>query len=145
MNEKVPMQENEVRFEAALLELHAEEGWESRNGAHWISADALDVRAMAAFMMAQNARFMTLTAAEREDETQLDYHWDLRGTILTFSTRTHENRCVSITDLCPGVDWSERETYEYFAVEFTGRNNNKPLMLRPGLEAGLNRRQGKKQ
>jgi NADH:ubiquinone oxidoreductase subunit C len=51
---------------------------------------------------------------------------------------------VSFADLCPGVDWAERETYEYFAVEFTGRDNNKPLMLRPGLEAGLNRRQGKK-
>jgi NADH:ubiquinone oxidoreductase subunit C len=51
---------------------------------------------------------------------------------------------MSFADLCPGVDWAERETYEYFAVEFTGRDNNKPLMLRPGLEAGLNRRRGKK-
>ena len=50
---------------------------------------------------------------------------------------------MSITDICAGADWTEREIYEYFAVEFTGRDNNKPLMLRPGLEPGLNRREGK--
>jgi hypothetical protein len=144
MTEEVSVQEREVRFGRALLELRAEDGWENSKGAHWISADSLDVRAMASFMMEQGARFMALTATENEDETRLDYHWDLRGTILAFSTTTHQGRCVSFADLCPGVDWAERETYEYFAVEFTGRDNNKPLMLRPGLEAGLNRRRGKK-
>jgi hypothetical protein len=144
MSEEVSVQEREVSFGRALLELRAEDGWENSNGAHWISADSLDVRAMATFMTAQGARFMALTATQNEDETQLDYHWDLRGTVLAFSTTTHQGRCVSFADLCPGVDWAERETYEYFAVEFTGRDNNKPLMLRPGLEAGLNRRQGKK-
>jgi Ni,Fe-hydrogenase III component G len=145
MSEEVIVSERELEFGAPLLELRAEDGWESKNGAWWISRETLDPRAMTRLMLAQKARFMTLTAIEREDgETRLDFHWDLKGVILSFSTVTHENKFASISDLCPAADWVERETYEYFAVEFTGRDNNKPLMLRPGLKAGLNRRQGEK-
>jgi NADH:ubiquinone oxidoreductase subunit C len=32
----------------------------------------------------------------------------------------------------------ERETHEYFAVEFTGRDNTKPLMTRAGDPIGIN-------
>jgi hypothetical protein len=145
MSEGVTMQEKELRFEPALLELRSEDGWEQKNGAWWITPEALDPRAMTRFMLDRNARFMTLTAMEREGgETRLDFHWDWRGIILTFSTQTHGNKFASISDLCPAADWVERETYEYFKVEFTGRDNTKPLMLRPGLEAGLNRRQDEK-
>jgi hypothetical protein len=145
MNESAIAGERELHFDAALLERRAEDGWECKNGAWWISAETLDPRAMARFLLVQNARFITLTAIEREDgETRLDFHWDLSGVILSFSTVTHANKFASISDLCPAADWVERETYEYFAVEFTGRDNNLPLMLRPGLKAGLNRRQGEK-
>jgi NADH:ubiquinone oxidoreductase subunit C len=44
----------------------------------------------------------------------------------------------SITDLCPAADWVERETREYFAVEFTGRETTKPLMTRAGDPIGIN-------
>ena len=142
MNEGVEMAERELRFDARLLELRQEDGWEQKNGAWWMASETLDPRAMSRFMLDKNARFITVTAIECEDnETRLDFHWDMKGVILTFSTRTHGNKFVSISNLCPAADWVERETYEYFAVEFTGRDNNKPLMLRPGLEAGLNRRQ----
>jgi len=132
----------ELKFDAALLELRTKDGWEQKNGSWWIVSDTLDPRAMTQFMLLQNARFMTITAMDGAGgEFRLDYHWDLKGVILTFSTHTHENKAVSITDLCVGADWAERETYEYFEVEFTGRDNTKPLMLRPGLKAGLNRRE----
>jgi len=32
----------------------------------------------------------------------------------------------------------ERETHEYFAVEFIGRETTKPLMTRPGDPIGIN-------
>jgi len=145
MSEGATMSQNELRFEPKLLELRAEDGWEQKNGAWWLTAETLDPRAMTKFMLDRDARFMTLTAIEREGgETRLDYHWDRKGVILTFSTQTRGNKFASISDLCPAADWVERETYEYFEVEFTGRDNNKPLMLRPGLEAGLNRRQDAK-
>jgi Ni,Fe-hydrogenase III component G len=135
----------ELRFDSALLELRTEDGWEQKNGAWWIAPETLDPRAMTQFMMAQNARLMTIMAMESEGgETRLDYHWDVKGVILTFSALTHENSFVSISDLCQAADWIEREVHEYFAVEFSGRDNTKPLMLRPGLNPGLNRREVKK-
>jgi hypothetical protein len=140
MTEGASMLVTELRFDAALLELRAEDGWEQKNGAWWIASETLDPRAMTQFMLPQNARLMTIMAMGlKGGETRLDYHWDLKGVILTFSTVTHENKAVSITDLCVAADWVEREIYEYFAVEFTGRDNTKPLMLRPGLTPGLNR------
>jgi NADH:ubiquinone oxidoreductase subunit C len=142
MTEGAVMLEREIGWDVSLLDLRAEDGWEQKNGAWWITQEKLEPRAMTRFMLAQDARFMTVTAIEREGgETRLDYHWDLKGVILTFSTQTRENKFPSISDLCPAADWLERETYEYFSVEFTGRTSNKQLMLRPGLEAGLNRRQ----
>jgi hypothetical protein len=133
-----------LQFDAALLELRAADGWEQKNGAWWIAPETLDPRAMTQFMLAQSARLMTISAMESEGgETRLDYHWDLKGVILTFTTRTQGNTAVSVSDLCAGADWAEREIHEYFAVEFSGRDNTKPLMLRPGLKLGLNRREEK--
>jgi hypothetical protein len=139
------MPTTELKFDASLLELRTEDGWEFKNGCWWIAPQTLDVREMTSFMIAQSARFVTITSMEREGgETRLDFHWDLKGTILTFSTTTRGNAAPSISGLCPGADWVEREIHEYYAVEFTGRDNNKPLMLRPGLEPGINRRKGAK-
>jgi Ni,Fe-hydrogenase III component G len=144
MSEAVPTPET-LQFDPALLELRAADGWEQKNGAWWIAPESLDPRAMTQFMLAQGARLMTVAAMECEGgEIRLDYHWDVKGVILTFTTRTQANTAISVSDLCPGADWIEREIHEYFAVEFSGRDNTKPLMLRPGLEAGLNRRQGEK-
>ena len=130
-----------LQFDASLLALSAADGWQEKNGSWWIAPEDLDVREMASLMLAQDARLITMTAMEGLDgETRLAFHWDVKGVILTFSTVTHGNTSTSISDLCIAADWVERETNEYFAVEFTGRNNTKPLMLRPGLKPGLNRR-----
>jgi NADH:ubiquinone oxidoreductase subunit C len=135
----------ELRFDSTLLELRTEDGWEQKNGSWWIAPETLDPRAMTQFMLAHNARFVTVTAIQSEGgETRLNFHWDVKGTLLTFSAITHENRFVSISDLCIAADWVEREVHEYFGVDFIGRDNTKPLMLRPGLEIGLNRREDAK-
>jgi Ni,Fe-hydrogenase III component G len=145
MSSSAEMQASDVCFDETLLELRSQDGWQHSNGAWWLEAKALDPRAMTSFMLAHEARLVTVASMEREaGETRLDYHWDLKGVVLTFSTITRAGSFPSIADLCPGADWIEREVHEYFAVEFTGRDNTKPLMLRSGLLPGLNRKQGAK-
>jgi hypothetical protein len=121
----------------AVLGLGVE--WQWSNGSWWKTPEAMDVRATAAHMVSLEARFVAITATERPDkEIRLDYQWDLKGQLLTFVTATTAQQIPSITDLCPAADWVERETYEYFAVEFTGRDNTKPLMTRAGDPVGIN-------
>jgi len=99
----------------------------------------MDVRAVAQKMLALEGRFVAITATERPDhEIRLDYQWDLNGNLLSFVAATTDNKKIaSIVDLSPGADWAERETYEYFAVEFTGRATLEPLMLRAGQDVGV--------
>ena len=113
--------------------------WEWKNGSWWKTPEALDVRATAALMASLEARFVAITAMERPDkEVRLDYQWDFKGQLVSFITATTAQQMPSITDLCPAADWVERETREYFAVEFTGRETTKPLMTRAGDPIGIN-------
>jgi NADH-quinone oxidoreductase subunit C len=113
--------------------------WEWQHGSWWNTPQTMDVRATAARMIALDARFVAITSTERPDkEIRLDYQWDLNGQLLTFTTATVEKRIASITDLCPAADWVERETREYFAIEFTGRETTLPLMTRDGDPIGIN-------
>jgi len=113
--------------------------WEWKHGSWWQTPEAMDVRATAACMVALGARFVAITSVERPDkEIRLDYQWDLNGQLLTFITATAEQQMASITDLCPAADWVERETREYFGIEFTGRETTRPLMIRDGDPIGIN-------
>jgi NADH-quinone oxidoreductase subunit C len=113
--------------------------WEWKFGSWWTTPQALDVRATTMKMLALNARFVAISATEQPDkEIRLHYQWDLNGQLLSFVTATLAQRIASITDLCPAADWVERETREYFAVEFTGRKNTKSLMTRDGDPIGIN-------
>jgi NADH:ubiquinone oxidoreductase subunit C len=90
-------------------------------------------------MLSLEARFVAITAMEREDrEIRLDYQWDLDGQLISFITATSARQIPTIVDLSPAADWVERETHEYFAVEFTGRANTIPLMTRAGDAIGIN-------
>jgi len=131
-----------VGFEARLAELGLGQGWTWSKGSWWLApAEPIDVRATAAHMVKLEARFVAITAVERPDkEIRLDYQWDLDGRLLSFVTATSQQRIATIADLIPGADWAERETYEYFAVRFTGRETLEPLMTRPGDEVGINLR-----
>jgi NADH:ubiquinone oxidoreductase subunit C len=131
-----------VDFANTLAGLGLGEGWKWDKGSWWLDTPSdFDVRANAATMIAHHARFVAITAAEREDkEIRLDYQWDLDGKLLSFTTATRENKIASIVDICPAADWVERETYEYFAVDFTGRGSLHPLMTRVGDAVGINLR-----
>lgn len=113
-------------------------GWEWKNSSWWLTADDFNPRINAQTMLATGARFVAITVIEREDhEMRLDYQWDLDGQLLSFIAQTKSRRILSITDLVPAADWAERETWEYFAVEFTGRPHTRPLMTRAGDAVGI--------
>jgi len=126
-------------FTTTLWELGLGGDWEWKNGSWWKTPEAMDVRSTAAHMVSLEARFVAITAIERPDkEVRLDYQWDLNGQLLSFIAATTAHRITSIADLCPAADWVERETHEYFAVEFDGRESTKPLMTRAGDPIGIN-------
>ena len=118
------------------------EGWRWEKGSWWLEpGQSAEVRAFAAVAIAQGARFVAITASERVDgEIRLDYQWDLDGQLLSYTAQTREKKIASIVDLLPAADWAERETCEYFAVEFTGRKAPETLMLRRGDPVGLHLR-----
>jgi len=133
-------------FASTLESLGLGSGWNWSNGSWWQAAESFDARANAAQMLALGARFVAITAAEKADgEIRLDYQWDFDGKLLSFTASTTDKKIASISDLSPAADWVERETYEYFAVEFTGRESLLPLMMRAGDEPGVNLRKEVKQ
>lgn len=125
-----------------LAELGLGEGWKWDKGSWWLEVAAdFDLRAVTAKLVALQARFIAITAMERDDkQIRLDYQWDLEGALLSFTTATCDGQIPSIVDLAPAADWVERETYEYFSVVFTGRASLLPLMMRKGDEPGINLR-----
>jgi NADH:ubiquinone oxidoreductase subunit C len=127
-------------FEATLKELGLGDGWKWDKGSWWLTpAETIDVRATAQHMIQLQARFVAITAIELPDkEIRLDYQWDLDGKLLSFVTATTARQIPTIADFCPAADWVERETHEYFFVEFTGRETTKPLMTRAGDPQGIN-------
>lgn len=129
-------------FEARLAELGLGDNWKWDKGSWWLTpAEAIDIRVTTAHMLGLDARFVAITAIEQPGkEIRLDYQWDLEGKLLSFVTVTTQKQMPTIADIMPGADWAERETYEYFAVEFTGRAAMEPLMTRPGDAVGINLR-----
>ena len=45
----------------------------------------------------------------------------------------HEPALPSLSDDFPGADWHERETREMYGIEFRGRTDTEPLLLRAGI------------
>ncbi|HWT64518.1 MAG TPA: NADH-quinone oxidoreductase subunit C [Terracidiphilus sp.] len=132
-----------IDIPAKLNELGLSKEWTWDKGAWWITTgESFDLRTTAERLRSLDARFAAITANEQADGAiRLDYQWDLDGIFLSFSTLTANKSAVSIVDIIPGADWAERETYEYFAVEFTGRATLEPLMLRKGDAPGIQLKQ----
>ena len=126
-------------FKTRLQHLGLGEEWEWKNGSWWKTLADVDVRAVTALMLALGARFVAITATEKPNkEIRLDYQWDLEGHLLSFISTTSARNIATIADLSPAADWVERETHEYFLVEFTGREHTRPLMTRAGDPLGIN-------
>lgn len=113
--------------------------WEPRSGALWLALDSVGLRALAEAMNQAQARFVTITCYELPAGAgfRLEYHWDLDGQLLGFEFFAQDKSIDSIFDLCPAVDWIEREVHEEYAIDFAGRPYE-PLLLKPGATIGVN-------
>ena len=130
------------RVDTITAQLGLAGGFEERHGARWTTDDALDVRKMASLMKTLEARFITMTAQARAEQTELTltYHWDLDGEVVSFVTHLAEKKAVSIFDLCPAADWIEREISDLYEVEWVNRPHE-PLLIRAGAPQGVNLRE----
>lgn len=117
--------------------------WKQGGGSYWAALQDKSPREISQAMLAQGARFITITAAEPAESTgviRLDYHWDLKGKVFTLTFFTKDKAIDSIYEICEAANWIEREIHEYFALDFNGRTCE-PLFLRQGQPAGLHLRE----
>jgi Ni,Fe-hydrogenase III component G len=61
----------------------------------------------------------------------------LDGSLLTIATLVPGARAETVCDIWPAADWAEREARDYYALDFAGRADVPPLMLRPEDDPGL--------
>lgn len=114
--------------------------WVERGGAAWREVRPGEVRAAARIMLAGGARLAAMLARVPRDGAgvRLSWHFAAGGAVLALETTLHGGEAApSLVDIYPGADWAERETRDYYAVAFAGRDETPPLMLRPGDVPGI--------
>jgi NADH-quinone oxidoreductase subunit C len=113
--------------------------WFFRGGAWWRLEPIAGIRTIASQMLQGEARFATIVATSAADRSlRVSWHWDVFGTLLSVESLLPPGGLMpTIADIYPGADWAERETRDYFAVEFEGRDHTPPLMLRDTDRPGI--------
>jgi hypothetical protein len=113
--------------------------WAERDDGWWLPLPPEQVCAAARTMLAGGARFVALVASPgSQGEFGLSWHWDLKGTLLSVTTTLAAGRpAPSIADIYVGADWAERETRDYYAITFAGRDATPTLMLRAEDAPGM--------
>jgi hypothetical protein len=118
--------------------------WEERSDGWWLPLPPEQIRAAAGIMLAGSARFVAQVASPGSQgefglpEFGLSWHWDLKGTLLSITTTLAAGRpAPSIVDIYVGADWAERETRDYYAITFEGRDATPTLMLRAEDAPGI--------
>ena len=135
------------KIEDILISMGAGKSWEKKPEGRWLEDPCLDVEKMALVMVKAGARLVTVSALSLDTgEFRLIYHWDLEGNLLNCVTLTRQGALPGIARICPAADWIEREIYDYYAINFTGRDLT-PLMLNEqdpsGIFSGKFQRKGK--
>jgi hypothetical protein len=134
------MTAEETRLEIGGDWIEHADGW-------WLQTPAMSIQQIARTMLKAEAHFVAIVALpEPVNAMQLSWHWDIGGTLLSAVSLLAEGVAVpSIVDIYPGADWAERETRDYYAVTFEGRDETPSLMLRDGDRPGaLLRKSGEK-
>jgi hypothetical protein len=126
-------------MDAVSLREKIDGDWFFRGGAWWRLEPIAGIRNIARQMLEGEARFATIVATSAADGSlRVSWHWDVLGTLLSVeSLLPAGDRMPTIADIYPGADWAERETRDYFAVEFEGRDSTPPLMLRATDRPGI--------
>ena len=110
---------------------------EHRVGGIWAVWPGVDVRQMTSVMLAGGAHFTAITCVPDGDGLRVIYHWTVDAHLVNIETAAVDGKLQSISDLLPAADWAEREARDYFAIDFTGRAQTPPLVLRDGDAPGL--------
>ena len=113
--------------------------WSGRSGSWWLLVTIGQVRGVARQMLDGEARFASLVATPLDGGAlRVMWHWDVQGTLLSLESILPPGSSMpTIADIYPGADWAERETRDYFAVTFEGRESTPPLMLRASDAPGI--------
>jgi NADH:ubiquinone oxidoreductase subunit C len=113
--------------------------WLERADGWWLTVPAASIQQIARTMLKAEARFAAIVALpENENGIRISWHWDMAGTLLSVVSHLAAGmKAPSIADTYPGADWAEREAREYYAVEFDGRAETPPLMLRDTDRTGV--------
>jgi NADH-quinone oxidoreductase subunit C len=116
---------------------------EPRADGQWMDAPNLDVTALAALMLQQEARLSTMTGIALDGgESEVIYHYAKGGQAWHFRVKTRQNTLPSITPVTAAAGWIEREIADQYAVTFTGHPNPLPLVRPPQLAPGYFREPG---
>lgn len=114
--------------------------WSQRGGAMWLRVRLEDVRPAARIMLEGGARLAVILARPLSgtEGVRLSWHFAVGAAILALETALSEGQAApSIADIYPGADWAERETRDYYAVSFAGRDATPPLVLGRGDDPGI--------
>lgn len=113
--------------------------WRHRADGDWLPANLGEIHSIAQSMLESGARFVALMVTQtKTGDLRLVWHWDLKGKLFSVeSSAALDTPLPSIVDIYCGADWAERETRDYYAVAFDGRESTPPLMLREGDPPGL--------
>jgi Ni,Fe-hydrogenase III component G len=78
-------------------------------------------------------RLQTATGVDGPEQIEILYHWalDRCGLVVTVRTRVDRNRpeIASITAICPGAEWIEREMWELLGISFRNHPDLRHLLL----------------
>ncbi len=68
---------------------------------------------------------------EKQLEVVYDFcNWQPQCRVVVRTRLDRENPQVpTISDICPGANWHERETHDFFGIKFSGHPNLTPLLL----------------
>lgn len=98
----------------------------------WVTVIApQQIRSVATAMFENRLRFVSLVCMPHGDHAfRVCWHWDLTGNLYSVEAILPAGQSLpTIADIYPGADWAERETREYYAISFMGRQTTDALML----------------
>lgn len=106
----------------------------SKTGYHLnITVPANKIEALSKFLDFKDFYVEDVTAVDLKPEMEVIYHFahhrKLCRLIVRIRTPRENPEVPTISHIYPGADWHERETHDFFGVEFTGHPNLKPLLL----------------
>jgi len=101
---------------------------------HYVEVSPVDIVAVTGIMFKDmGARFQIATGADTRDAIEVLYHWafDTYGCVVTIVVRLDRANpeLDSISGLCKGAEWIEREMWELLGIKFRNHPDMRHLLL----------------